>query len=257
MMKESTLRYLLLAFSVIVFWRCSKPYSEALPTVQVTSVIPYGFVDSVLVTGTITSSGASPIEYEGISFSNTPTFDLLSRQLLLSTTTTTFSAVLPAYHDSTFYFEAFAANEYGYSVSNTYKYTVPAAQPDSAPCSIPQNTVIFSSTNYTPFDILWGGSPPYGSFYVEADFGFSYAVDIYFNQVPINGRYSVLNTSDFIDNPSAYVATIILDNSYSFNESGYVYVSQNKNGSTTVSFCSLVVDVSSTNYTTSAKITFN
>ena len=256
MIKNRYFRYLAFTFLLLIFWRCSKPYSEALPTVQLVSIVPYGMADSVLITGKITSAGASAIQYEGVSFSNVPSFDLLSRQTLLNSTSATFTAVIPAPQDSTYYFEAFAANQYGYGVSSVYKYTVPSAKPDSAPCSIPQNTVVFQGDN-TPYDILWGGSPPYGSFYVEADFGLSNAIDIYFNQVPTNGIYSVLNTEDFVDNSSQYVATIVLDNTYSFNEGGYVYISQNKNGSTTVSFCSLTANVSSVNYVASEKITFN
>ncbi len=260
-MRKAYIKYLFFIPALVALGGCSKPYSETLPAVQINSVSAYGMVDSVLVTATVTSQGAGPIEYEGFSFSNTPTFDLLSRQVLLYSTATTFSVVLPAYQDSTFYFEAFVANQYGYGVSKSYAFTVPTAKPDSAPCSIPQNTVEFQG-NYTPSDILWGGSPPYGSFYVEADFGFSNALDIYFNQVPTNGEYNVLNNIDFTNSTSKYAVTLILNlnsgfNSYGINEGGYVYISQNSNGSTTVSFCSLSVNINSVNYPLSAKITFN
>jgi hypothetical protein len=239
----------------IIFSACSKPYQDALPTVQLTSAVPYGMADSVLLTGTITSAGASPIEYEGFCFSNTPNFDLLTNQVMLNSTVTTFTTVVPAKNDSTYYFKSIAANQYGYSVSSAYKYTLPSVKPDSAPCSLSQNTVYFQGGN-TPFDIFGSGSSAFGSYYVEADFGFSSALDIYFNQVPTNGAYYVLNTTDFIDNTGAYVCNISLSGN-SFNEGGYVYVSQNTNGSTTVSFCPLTVNISSTNYSVSAKITFN
>ena len=240
----------------MIFWGCSKPYSDALPTVQFVSVVPYGVEDSVLITGNVTSSGASQIDYVGFSFSSTPNFDLLSRQVLLNGTTGQFSAIVPAHNDSTFYFKCFAANDYGYVASTVYSYFVPATKPDSAPCSISQNTVIFSGT-WTPSYIYAGGLAAYGSYYVEADFGFSYVLDIYFNKVPTNGQYSVLNTTDFIDNTSPYVATIVMDNANSVTEGGYIYIAQNKDGSTTVSFCPLNVDISSVNYPVSAKITFN
>ncbi|HTA27830.1 MAG TPA: hypothetical protein VK809_08575, partial [Bacteroidia bacterium] len=192
-MKKGYLKYLFFIPALFVLAGCSKPYSEALPTVQVTSVEAYGVADSVLITGTVTSQGGGPIQYEGFSFSNTPTFDLLSRQVVGSSGSATFRAVLPAYHDSTFYFEAFAANEYGYAVSKPYAYTVPAAKPDSAPCTLRSNSFTIGSNTYSLSGISTNPSPSFGSYEVSASFsGGFYNYDVYFNQLPTNGIYSVL-----------------------------------------------------------------
>lgn len=262
MMKKKYIKYLFFALSILIFWRCSKPYSEALPTVQVVSIVHYGMADSVLITGSVTSTGASPIEYEGFSFSNAPVFDLLSRQTLLNTTSTTFTTVIPAYHDSTFYFEAFAANQYGYAVSSVYKYTVPVSKPDSAPCTLSSNSLIVSGQSY-PFSFVeTNTNPPYGfgTYMVSADFeGGNYSYDVYFNQVPTNGIYAVLSQSDFTGNPDKYVVTMDFGGtSNPFNEGGYVYIAQNPSGSTTLSFCSLTFNLGFTNnIPASSKVTFN
>ncbi len=259
-MKKTYVYYLFFCFLIMFFTRCSKPYQQALPIVQFVSAVPYGLADTLLLSGYITSAGASDVEYTGFSFSNVPTFDLLSHQVLLNSNPDgTFSALVTAYNDSTYYFEAFAANQYGYTVSNVFKYTVPAAKPDSAPCNIPRNTIIFNDNNWTPASVFGsGGQNPYGSYYVEADFGAGYSIDIYFNMVPTNGEYLVLSPNNFVGyNGSHYIATLIMDQDYPFNQNGYVYITQNKDGSTTLSFCSLVVNMFSTNFPVSAKITYH
>ena len=241
--------------SILFFWGCSKPYSDTLPTVQMLSVSPYGSEDSVVIMGNVTSNGTSTVSYIGFSYSASPNFDILSRQVLGNGNGTgSFAAVVPAIHDSTYYFKAFAANDNGYSVSNVIKYTVPAPGADSAPCTLNWNTVIFNSSNWTPS--VYTGTGSFGSFYVEADFGLGYTLEIYFNKVPTNGVYGVLNVTDFLSGSGQYSATLTFDGSYSFNEGGNVYVAQEKDGTTTVSFCGLVVNMFSTNYPVSAKLNY-
>ncbi|HTA83513.1 MAG TPA: hypothetical protein VK783_11280, partial [Bacteroidia bacterium] len=93
-----------------------KTYEETLPQVNFVSVVPYGN-DSAIITGNVSSAGASPIEYVGFAYSTTPSFDILSNQILGNGTLGQFSAQIKASQDSTYYFKCFAANSYGYKVS--------------------------------------------------------------------------------------------------------------------------------------------
>lgn len=241
----------------IIICGCSKPYQQALPTVEFVSAVPYGLEDSVLLTGKVTSSGAGAVEYTGFSFSNTPSFDLLTNQILLNGTSGQFTAIIPATHDSTYYFKSFAANNYGYCVSGVYKYTVPGTKPDSAPCTLSSNSFILGGNSYSFSYVSTNTYPGLGSYSVEAEFsGGYYYYDVYFNMVPVNGQYSVLNSVDFSSSSNKYAVTIELNGSYPFDEGGYLYIAQNKDGTTTLSFCSLNVDLFSQNYSVSSKVTF-
>ncbi|HEX7412568.1 MAG TPA: hypothetical protein VF411_00890, partial [Bacteroidia bacterium] len=72
---------------------------------------------------------------------------------------------------------------------------------------------------------------------------------IYFNKVPKNGIYTC-NGGNALSQVSVAV------NGNFVNGGGSVYVAQNTNSTTTVSFCSLTYNNGSFNVTASAKLTF-
>lgn len=247
--------------AIIMLNGCSKNYNDALPACTFLSAAPYG-QDSILIMGQVTKQGASPIEYNGFAYSSQPNFDITSNQLACALSQQgLFEAVIPANPDSTYYFKCYVANEYGYTVSGNYKYTVPYPAPDSAPCSLTNNVVNDNHTAWKMTDVSGGGNASFGSYGVQAnDASGSEVLNIYFNVVPVNGIYTTDgDEQDFISNPNnKFSVLIVLGNftQYTVNSGGKVYVAQNKDGSTTLSFCSLTYTAFSTNFPLSGKINF-
>jgi hypothetical protein len=104
------------------FSGCKKKYDDALPKVSLNSIIAYGS-DSVKLIGQVTNVGGATVEYTGFAFDLQPTFSLRQNQLLLGGTSGQFSVIMPAYHDSVYYFKCFAANKFGYSESSTMQFS--------------------------------------------------------------------------------------------------------------------------------------
>lgn len=254
MLKRITLLFVLAATALLP--GCTKKtYDDALPKVDFVSALAYGN-DSVIVTGNVTSAGASPIEYVGFAYSTNPTFDILENQVIGNGTTGEFSTLVRGFQDSTYYFKCFAANSFGYVVSNTFKYTVPAATPQTAPCSVTNNTVIDNSqTYYMNYVATNSVSAAYGNFEVDAENGSSEIVDIYFNATPTNGVYTTqVDAANFSFDTNPYDCVVTV-NGYAVNTGGKVYVGINS-GTTTVSFCSLIYVAYSTNFSISGKVSY-
>lgn len=258
---KNTLILTLLACAILLFNGCTKKYSDTLPQVQFISASPYG-PDSVLLTGTVTNKGQDDIQYVGFSYYDKPTFDILQNQVLLNGTNGTFSYPVYAHQDTTYYFKCFAANTFGYAVSSTFKYTVPHATPDTAPCSLTSNAVTDNSVHWSlPF--IYSG-PSYaaeGAYGIEADdVSGSEILNIQFKQVPVNGIYNTVgDAATYIDDTNPYDVFVTIGSSFvtfSVNSGYKVYVAQNKDGTTTVSFCTVYYTAYSHNYTLSGKVTY-
>jgi hypothetical protein len=253
--------FLFIAAGIIMLNGCSKNYNDALPSCSFVSAVPYG-QDSILIVGQVTKQGASPVEYNGFAYSNQPNFDITSNQVGCALNRQgLFQAVIPINPDSTYYFKCYVANEYGYTVSGNYKYTVPYPAPDSAPCSLTNNVVTDNRIAWTMFYISGAGNASFGSYGIQAsDMSGSEELNIYFNIVPVNGVYTTDgDEQDFIDNSyKKFSVLIVLGNftQYTVNSGGKVYVAQNKDGTTTLSFCTLTYTAFSTNFPLSGKITF-
>jgi len=250
-MKRNSLYTLLF----VLFFLCGctkKNYEDALPKVEFVSATQCGN-DSAILVGNVIISGADAVQITGFAYASIPNFDITSNQLVLAGSTGQFSGKVLAYPDSTYYFKCFAANDYGYVVSNTFKCTIGSALPDSAPCSINNNILKIASGSYTLTNINYGiPSPPYGNYQVEADDGFGNEIDYYFNALPANGIYNVVSDLSFDTNP--YDCQVMIDQTYGVNAGGKVYVAHNKDGTVTISDCSLTFMVSSTPTTTSCKV---
>lgn len=249
----------LILFITIMAISCKK-YDDSLPAVQMISANPYT-ADSIMLSGNVTSIGADGIQYCGFSWSTQPSFPITQNQILLQGTNGKFSFAMPAQQDSTYYIKCFAANSFGYAVSSVFKYTVPVAGPDSAPCSLTNNLFTNNYVNVTVASLSYGsgGSNPtgMGSYGIQgSDLYATQVLNISFNKVPTNGIYTTdVNSSNFItlNSPTEVFVTI---NGYPLNSGQNVYIAQNKDGTTTVSFCSSIYVAYSSNFTVSAKITF-
>lgn len=249
MKKLNTTLLMSVILSILLFQGCKKyTYDDSLPVVKFISAVQYGFGDSVLLVGEVTSQGASPVQYVGFSFSPQPIFPILSRQALLNGTNGKFQYVVPAYPDSTYYFNCFAANSFGYAISGNYKYTVAWPALDTAPCIIANNTVIDNNVTYTMGKGLnAGANGGPGNDNIEVSNG-NEILNFAFNINPVSPGIYITdgNPSDFPNsfNPNSVLITLgIIGFSGTYVKSGgSVYVGQSKNGNT-ISFCLLTYTV--------------
>ncbi|HSY75704.1 MAG TPA: hypothetical protein VK890_02540 [Bacteroidia bacterium] len=256
-------RYLLFSFAFICFtinWSCTKyTYDQALPSVQFVSAKFYGN-DSVQLTGKVTNIGASPIDNVGFAYDEQPAFDILVNQIGVPPTSGQFSVVVRLAPDSTYYIKCFATNDFGYVASANYKYTVPSAAPEVAPCagSIPANSAVDNKVTYSMVDINYDNtSALYGNVGVETDNGSSEFVNIYFRAAPVNGIYTTITDPTALSSdPNPYDCTIVVNNSYVVNAGGSVYVALGSGGTGTITFCSIPYVAYSTTFFVSGNITY-
>ncbi len=120
---EKYKRHVVIFFFFLVFinWGCKKEtLNDAIPVVNMVSVQQFG-IDSVIVTGTITTNSGVDILYEGFCYGTDPVPPVIENQVLFQTDSTTFSAHLHVNKDSTYYFRCLAANSFGYAVSAPIK----------------------------------------------------------------------------------------------------------------------------------------
>lgn len=235
-----------------------KKFDDALPVVTIESVEMVG-LDNVVVTGNISSAGADDIEYCGFAFSKSPSFDILSNQVLIEGNTKGhFHATVHADHDSTYYFKAFAANGLGYKVSNVLRYTVPVPPPVVAPCTLTAN---YFHDNGFGFPVSAYGSsvsPTYGNYEVSIySSAASESILLYFPYKPINGIYTTVSDGWSIGSGEVLV-DILKFNYYRVNSGGKVYVNvDNATGVTTITICDVNYTYSSIDFDVYGKVSYN
>jgi hypothetical protein len=247
-MKKTNLPFILLlllfAGAGTVFFSCKK--KVVLPQVVIVSVNVFS-LDSVVLTGRITSTGDGTIQHSGFEVSTNSSFTG-SNLVLLNGSQTTFSTVVPATHGNTYYFKAIASSNEGIAYSSAITYAVPLPPPAIAPCTLVTNYV---TDNGASFSIsAYGGSsnPTWGSY--EVDFyGNNEDVDIYFPGIPANGVYTTVADPSSISTGQVSI-TITGFNPNQVNGGQKVYVGIDTSGKTTVSFCSLVYTISGVGSTT-------
>jgi hypothetical protein len=251
---------LLVFFAGALFFGCKK-YNDALPTVQFTSVTPFGN-DSAILKGTVVSKGGDDIQYVGFSYNSAPTASILPNQVLLNGTNGAFSCHVMLPQDSTYYFKCFAANSTGYGISSAVKYTVPTLTLDSAHCTLTHNVIVDNNFSWTMAYIYTGPSyAPEGAFGIQAsDASTTETINIQFKTYPlVNGIYTT-EYAPFPSDVNPYEVNIWVQaglyTTYTINAGGTVYVTKYPNGTTTVSFCSLTYNFASSNYPIYGKISF-
>jgi hypothetical protein len=227
------------------FLSCKKKFDDALPKVTLQSVILKG-LDSVTLSVQVTSKGASAIEYAGVSYSGTASASILSNQVLLQDGRINFNITVHAFHDSTYYFKAFAANSFGYSVSNVIKYTVATPPPAIAPCTLSNNYIDDNGSSFSVYAYGSANNPSYGSYQVTMN-GNTEDIIMCFPAVPYNGVYTTTSDGSNIGAGQVYVS-ISNFNQYTINSGDNVYVSIDSLGTTTISSCALHYGTSSVMY---------
>jgi hypothetical protein len=204
---------------------------------------------SVLVTATKLSDGAAPIDYIGFCCGTTPKPNMLSRQIIITSGNPTFSASFKGLNiDSTYHFNAWATNSYGYSYSNTITIQGYVAPPVTVPCSYTENYVdlglgagtdIFQSVG-NPFNLS-------GQWIFNATTATGTTISFIFGAALANGTYTLTGSN----NPGpgqvnfSYSSGSISATSY--GGSGTVYVNTLSPGVFDLSICSALCQDNSTN----------
>lgn len=234
---------LFLSVCVMVNWSCKKyTYDEALPKVQFVSAVSNGS-DSLILTAKIISQGASPVENVGFAYYERPDFDILVNQVAADPSSGTFSVIVPAVPDSTYYIKCFATNEYGYTATSNAKYTMPVSNPQTAPCaaSMKLNTVVDNGSTYTISSSGLTSGSSYSSVALQCSQGPNTIVTIYFNATPVNGIYRLIDPNNLSGDTNPFDCAI---EDYNYNTTtngnGYVYIAVSSGSNkSTVSFCNI------------------
>ncbi len=258
-MKKSLLNsvfLLVVLFFSMSFFSCKKKkFDDALPVVTIESVEVVS-LDSVVLIGSISSQGADDIEYYGFSFSNDPSSNILANQVLFEGgNSTNFRAVVHALHDSTYYFKAFAANSFGYKVSNTIKYKVPRPAPVVVPCILANNYFNDNGLSFSVSAYGSSASPSYGNYEVNI-YSPAEGIVMFFPYKPINGIYTT-TTDGWNIGPSQVFIRISKFYLYYVNNGGKVYVNVDSAGTTSISVCNVEYLAGNTNYPLKGNVSFN
>lgn len=257
MKKESITKVsvLLLLSCNLLFFSCKKKkFDEALPVVTMESVEMVGS-DSVAITGNISSKGADNIEYYGFAFSENPSFTILTNQILFEGSSTgSFRTVVHVEHDKTYYFKAFAANGFGYKVSNVIGYKVPLPGPVVVPCTLTNNYFYDNGFSFPVSAYGSSVSPSYGKYSVDV-YGSSRDITMYFPYKPINGVYTTTFDESNIGASQVHIK-ITSFYRYYVNTGGKVYVNVDSLGTTSISICGVQYTASSTNINLYGKASF-
>lgn len=234
--------FILIALIAIISLSCKKKtLDEAVPVVSTYSAMMKGN-DSVIIIGKILQKGGDDIECEGFCYAKHPNPDIEENQILFNNNQTTFSAVVPVQHDSTYYFKTFAANKFGLQMGNILKFIVTHPKPPIVPCILKNNTFTNNGTDFPISNVFCGNSYAYsGTYGIEVDcYPYGESIHIDFNAVPTNGIY--VNQSDvsyFSDSKNPKEVNIMIDNTYSIENGDSIYVSENPDHTLNVSFCKL------------------
>jgi hypothetical protein len=162
--------------------------------------------------------------------------------------------------DEGWYIMALDNQDCGISYIDSIYVTVKNA-PATAPCSLADNAVTFSSIpDISPASVTYGSDPSYGTKALDAYANPGYPeMHVYFNQYwngieQEDGKYSVGNLGDLSANTVYEVTITCLYSGINFTAtSGDVYVSHDNNNKLIVKFCSLnMTGYNGTVYTTVA-----
>jgi hypothetical protein len=233
--------FLLAAVQLWLLTGCEKKvYNDALPVVENYSVKMLG-PDSVILSGHLINTGADPILYEGFCYGTHANPPITENQSFKQQADTFFNRHIAVYHDSEYYYRCFAANGYGYSLTKPYHFTIPPGHPETAPCQVADNSVVYQGMVYsTPGNIKSGGSYAVGGgtwgLVIDCRKNGGPYINLNFFKKPGNGIY--ISTNKSLANPSQvliYIDSIAVDP----NEN--VYVSANPDGTCTISYCAITV----------------
>ena len=141
-------KLIILIAACLIFASCKKIEKDPrdyYPTVKTISAVVLDD-GSVLVTGEITSEGASEILYSGFCMDSINDPSMLSNQVMGQRNGNIFTTIYENFDiTKKYYFRSWAANDYGYAYGNTLSLDSIAAIPVIPPCSMTPNTTEFGS----------------------------------------------------------------------------------------------------------------
>ena len=223
-------------------------FDDYTPVVELTSIETE--YDTTVLTGKILDYGKSTLEYIGFCYNSIGYPDLSENQILVSeiySDNTFIVYTTNLFADSVYYFRAFAANEYGYSISATQQYQVPVSAPLVVPCSLANNRIIDDGISYSFNSSSIFISPETDYYKIRISYTLSRELNFYFKTLPQNGIYTT-NSSGY--DQLGYKEVFIQDNTdltgvFTIHDNESVYV-ENTTDSLIVSFCNLTYSTSNT-----------
>jgi hypothetical protein len=236
-------KVLICAILVIFSVSCHKALSDVndyfpkLKTISA-SIQPDG---TVLLTGSVDSEGAAPVEYLGFCCSTNPKPQLLDRQALATTYSGgKFTAVYSGGFDpdSTYYFRSWGTNDYGYVYGDIVSLGHIIGTPITPPCSLALNTCNI------------GGGQPTDNYYTStvpsAYLGvWEFSADTYNTGVTVNFKFgseltnAIFKTASY-NNPGpgqVYISFYVGSISGTLKDGSNVYVTRISNGIYDISIC--------------------
>lgn len=225
------------------------PSENAVPQVKMISAV---MVDeqTALLTADILHGGRAPLEVNGFCFSATnPNPGVYDNQIIQGGKDGIFQDYVSGLLiDSTYYFRAFTANEYGYSYSlNVVKLKVPRPKPVIAPCTLPKDKML---DNGFTLDIDGVNDSYYDNKYlitVSCYFSGNRSYKLYFNKMPQTGIYKTVTYSDVEwQDKGVHIEVKTGFNEFSVNKGYDVYINKNSDGSYKMELCTSRYQVTST-----------
>jgi hypothetical protein len=234
-----------------------KDYSDPYPKVQTLEAIA-GEGDTIILAGECTSEGKLPLQYIGFYY-DTDSNPKMYRQEAFEPFIGKFGSKIGGLSpDSTYYYVAFAVNELGYAKGEVKSFKVGKPTPQIAPCTMDLNTVINNGSKSTlsyPFAEI-----TFNDAVVTAEsYSSGIQLTLTFNDISIpSGKYVTSNYETLQLGTKNVLITIGSGyNETALNPGQSVYVSDNDDGTVTVSFCDLEYKLNNTTKKISTKVKFN
>ncbi|MCB0840703.1 MAG: hypothetical protein KDE26_21835 [Bacteroidetes bacterium] len=242
--------FLLLALSSCRF-DLFRDMSKCFPTIEMESVEMLSN-DTALVIARITDPGDYFVEYTGFGYSMDKGFDLRENQIIFDGSEVQIGALLPDLKsDTTYYVQAFAANDCGYGVTEKIALEVPKASPPHIPCNLDEDQVSINGQVY-PINIAGKGESwttfIYSDYAIRASSGLM-TLTINFHEEPENGIYYVGTEDDFLKRNKNVIVTLRWNSAWREVKTGsYIYVEEIDEGKFKVSICDLKIVVSNNEF---------
>lgn len=259
---KSNFLFLFTVLVSLIFVSCDKDspfkdYSDPYPKIETLDAIA-GEGDTIILTANCTSEGKFPLDFVGFYY-DTDSIPKMNRQEVFEPVLGKFGCKIGGLSsDSTYYFVPFAVNNLGYSKGAVKSFKVGKPLPQIAPCGLNENSAILNGSNvslsYPTSSISFSNAIITAESYTSG-----IAITLKFNGTKLtSGKYTTSTESTLA--LGAKNVLVSVRNSYDYTENpivagGTVYVSDNGNGTVTVSFCDLNYKSNNSSKTISSKIT--
>jgi len=247
-------------FPLILLSGCTidllKDFDNCIPSIEIVSIKSNN--DTTIVTGKIVKKGANDVQYTGFCYNKSGNPNVIENQILLNGTNGEFStAIFGLEPDTFYYFKAFAANDCGYTASETFQYSVPMPDPPIVPCTLTDNVIVPNGFSYNVSSVYTGAA-----YSIQGEYGINAScyssggptIKFDFHKAPLNGIYTTCNFSSFSNSEKNVYVSVksgILDTPV--NSGGKIYIEKINNDTIFVSFCDLTYTPYSSSLTLKGK----